>query len=163
MFKIFLIKKPHFTNWLVKYWQHNITMKCHFIEHGSVIFLFDTPVSIRSICPIAVAENYLVTIGSAAWLGPQRPSKPLSASPVRPRGLLGQQFMIAVQSHTDPGVWRQQVVLWSVEQQHLQRLPLHHLIVSQEACSVNTPVHSVESRGTFTVSQTTRTHRSKLR
>jgi len=45
MFKIFLIKKSHFTNWLVKYWQHNITMTCYFIEQGSVIFFWHTRLS----------------------------------------------------------------------------------------------------------------------
>lgn len=33
-------------------------------------------------------KGYLVTIGSAAWLGPHRPSKPLPLNPVRPWGLL---------------------------------------------------------------------------
>lgn len=31
---------------------------------------------------------YLVTMGSAAWLGPHRPSKPLPLNPVRPWGFL---------------------------------------------------------------------------
>lgn len=33
-------------------------------------------------------KRYLVTMGSAAWLGPHRPSKPLPLNPVRPWGFL---------------------------------------------------------------------------
>ena len=32
--------------------------------------------------------SYLVTMGSAAWLGPHRPNKPLPFKPVRPQGFL---------------------------------------------------------------------------
>lgn len=35
-----------------------------------------------------------MTIGSAAWLGPHRPSKPRPVKPVRPRGFLGQKHSV---------------------------------------------------------------------
>lgn len=40
-------------------------------------------------CFLLSTTFHLVTIGSAAWLGPQRPSTPLPRSPVRPLGFRG--------------------------------------------------------------------------
>lgn len=41
---------------------------------------------------------YLVTIGSAAWFGPQRPNNPLPVRPVLPAGLLKQMPQYVTQT-----------------------------------------------------------------
>eukprot|EP00964_Phaeocystis_antarctica_P159069 scaffold129989_cov63-Phaeocystis_antarctica.AAC.8 len=46
----------------------------------------------QSTCSTPVRGLCLVTIGSAAWLGPHLPSRPRPRSPVRPSGLSGAPY-----------------------------------------------------------------------
>lgn len=51
------------------------------------------------------SSNYLVTTGSAAWLGPHRPSRPLPTIPVRPMGFLTYTIISEI-FYTEACTWR---------------------------------------------------------